>query len=67
MNGKAREQKQPTPRALRDLAIRLAWILIADDSECTCALGDECPLCHAKRVLGRDMPSNTIRGLGGAA
>lgn len=42
----------------RALAIRLAWNLIADDSECTCYPGDECPLCHAKRVLGPDMPSD---------
>lgn len=41
---------------VRALAIRLAWNLVADESECTCEPGDECPLCHAKRALGDDFP-----------
>lgn len=48
-------------RELRELAIRLSWNLVADEDECTCApaeidMLDECPLCHAQRVLGDDFP-----------
>lgn len=32
--------------------IRLLWIPIADDETCTCAPGDQCPLCQAMLALG---------------
>lgn len=47
---------------LRRLAVRLAWMAFEDGADCTCCPGDECPVCHALRVLGDDCPPTANRG-----